>query len=250
MPNTRGVDYFVGDIHGHFEELAHILTDIGFSPTDDRLIGVGDLVDRGEDCDVVSEWLTQSFFFTVRGNHEELYLKWRAMRLRRAEQRAFEEDYYFQNGGTWVQHMEESEHQKLEKLLEDLPYFLAVPTANGQTVGVVHAELPDETTWPGLIAQAPTKETLESMTWGRWRLRQSRLAARGKTSENLPPPRDGNVIEGLDALVCGHGVVKQVQSLGNIVYLDTGGWRKTGRFSVLSMAEVLNQVTPKLAIPS
>ena len=39
--------YVVGDIHGHFEELTALLNEINFDHRIDKLISVGDLVNRG-----------------------------------------------------------------------------------------------------------------------------------------------------------------------------------------------------------
>ena len=39
--------YVVGDIHGHFEELTALLNEINFDHRIDKLVSVGDLVNRG-----------------------------------------------------------------------------------------------------------------------------------------------------------------------------------------------------------
>ncbi len=241
MPNLRGADFFVGDIHGCFHLLAQALEDVGFDPLVDRLICAGDLIDRGEHNDMAQEWLRQPFFHSVRGNHEELYLKWYGLRGDRSAQRAFEKDNYFANGGQWVKQMEPAEHDRLAALLTELPYFISVGAPDGRTVGVVHAELPDGMGWPQLICQPPNTDLLKSMMWGRGRLRHARRKAL-----NLPlkttDPQDGNRIRGLALLVCGHFVVSKPKPLGNILYLDTGGWTESGHFSVLRLNDALQAV--------
>lgn len=234
MPNLRGSDFFVGDIHGGFTRLSRDLESRGFDPSKDRLICVGDLVDRGEDCDVASQWLEQPFFHAVRGNHEDLYLRWRALGGKGRARQEFEKESYFKNGGRWVRSLDEAEHRKLEGLLSQLPYFIAVAAPDGRTVGVVHAELPDGCSWPKMLQLSECPELLKSMTWGRKRLKAAR---RGE-----PEGEDGNRIRGLDALACGHVVVRQPTVLGNIIYLDTGGWNPKGRFSLLRIEELLGMV--------
>lgn len=236
MPNLRGVDFFVGDIHGGFTQLSKDLAAQGFDPAQDRLICVGDLVDRGEDSDVASQWLEQPFFHAVRGNHEDLYLRWRALGSQGRARQEFEKESYFKNGGRWVRNVDELEHRKLESLLAQLPYFIAVAAPDGRTVGVVHAELPDGCAWPKLLQLSGCSDLLKSMTWGRTRLRAAR--------KGEPEGKDGNRIRGLDALVCGHVVVRQPTVLGNIIYLDTGGWSPKGRFSLLRMDDLLRMVAP------
>lgn len=234
MPNLRGTDFFVGDIHGGFTRLSQDLAEQGFDPAKDRLICVGDLVDRGEDSDVAAQWLEQPFFHAVRGNHEDLYLKWRALGNQGRARQEYEKESYFKNGGRWVRSMDENEHRKLEGLLSQLPYFIAVASPDGRTVGVVHAELPDGCAWPKLLQLSGCPDLLKAMTWGRTRFRAAR---RGE-----PPSSDENRIRGLDAVVCGHVVVRQPTVLGNIVYLDTGGWSPKGCFSLLRLNELLELV--------
>lgn len=241
-PNLYGVDFFVGDIHGAFDRLALALEAVGFNPSVDRLICAGDLVDRGHHNDAAVEWLKQPFFHSVRGNHESIYLKWYGLRHHRDSQRHFEQDYYFKNGGEWVQRVSAADHDRLAEQLEQLPYFLSVSAPDGRTVGVVHAELPDGMGWPRLICSPPDQDLLKTMTWGRERLKQARRQARNLPLTS-PLPQDGNVIPGLAALVCGHFTVSKPRRLGNILYLDTGGWTDSGSFSVLRLNDILQGAT-------
>lgn len=234
-PNMVGRDWFVGDIHGCYSRLATALRERGFNEAVDRLISVGDLVDRGDASDRALAWLGQHWFHAVRGNHEDLYLEWRSLRGDRTAQVQFEEQVYFRkvNGGRWVEGVDEATHIRLEAAIKDLPYFLAVPHSSGAIVGVVHAELPDGASWPALINQPLVDDLRKAMTWGRrrWRGRRGRI----------PPPLDGNLIPGLDALVCGHVQTREAAGLGNIIYLDTGGWGN-GAFTVMPFEEVLDLV--------
>ena len=51
--NALGRDFAVGDVHGCFTRLQQGLDQLGFDPTRDRLFSVGDLVDRGPECESV-----------------------------------------------------------------------------------------------------------------------------------------------------------------------------------------------------
>ena len=68
--NTKGNDYVVGDIHGHAKKLLKQLDGIGFDATVDRLICVGDLIDRGPESIEALALLNEPWFFSVLGNHE------------------------------------------------------------------------------------------------------------------------------------------------------------------------------------
>ena len=46
-PNSQGTDWVCSDLHGHLPLLKEKLNKAGFNPQIDRLILVGDLIDRG-----------------------------------------------------------------------------------------------------------------------------------------------------------------------------------------------------------
>jgi serine/threonine protein phosphatase 1 len=70
--NTQGRDFVVGDIHGMTSLLGKILQHVEFDKTKDRLLSVGDLVDRGHDNFGALKLLDQPWFHAVLGNHEDL----------------------------------------------------------------------------------------------------------------------------------------------------------------------------------
>lgn len=74
--NAAGRDLIVGDVHGHFTKLQAALDAVGFNPAEDRLFSVGDLVDRGPECDQALEWLAKPWFHAVSGNHEDMAIRW------------------------------------------------------------------------------------------------------------------------------------------------------------------------------
>ncbi|WP_156411270.1 hypothetical protein [Alishewanella sp. WH16-1] len=46
--NTKGRDFFVGDVHGRNDLLSKCLTCVNFNKSTDRIFSVGDLSDRGK----------------------------------------------------------------------------------------------------------------------------------------------------------------------------------------------------------
>ena len=64
---------FIGDVHGHYDGLMQLVAMI--APTlEDRLHFVGDLIDRGPKSFQVMEYVRQSGYPCVLGNHEHLLL--------------------------------------------------------------------------------------------------------------------------------------------------------------------------------
>lgn len=73
--------YIIGDIHGCLEMLKRLLDKIGWDPAHDRLIFLGDYIDRGENSRGVLDLLleisrTSSLVQFLIGNHENIFLEY------------------------------------------------------------------------------------------------------------------------------------------------------------------------------
>lgn len=66
---------FIGDIHGCYDELQSLLLKCSWDPKSDRLILLGDLVDRGSNSGKVVRWARENNIEVVRGNHDDRYVK-------------------------------------------------------------------------------------------------------------------------------------------------------------------------------
>ena len=67
--------YIVGDLHGSYSLLMQELKNLNFDFHNDLLICTGDLIDRGTENLECIALLEQSWFLTVRGNHEEMCIQ-------------------------------------------------------------------------------------------------------------------------------------------------------------------------------
>ncbi|KAG7399894.1 hypothetical protein PHYBOEH_007580 [Phytophthora boehmeriae] len=125
-PATRVL--VIGDVHGCFDELQLLLLKCEFSIDKDRLVFVGDLVNKGPKSLEVLRFVRDSNSLCVRGNHDDAALS------------AY---YNWVNGGRvsgtakypYVEQFQEDDVQ----FLEQLPFSLSLP-AHGNAV-VVHAGL-------------------------------------------------------------------------------------------------------------
>ena len=213
--NELGRDFAVGDIHGCFSDLARSLDSIGFDPALDRLFSVGDLVDRGPESDQVLEWLDKPWFHAICGNHD--FMTWRSalgVPYRRAD--------HLMHGGAWLQKISGAKRSQLGRHLRALPLALEIETALG-LVGLVHADCPfedwremQEVSWSKID---PTSAVAECCLWsiGRYTRQYS------------------NPIKNVRAVIHGHMVVRYVRVLGNVHFIDTGGWKPGGCFSFLEL---------------
>ena len=218
--NTVGKDYFVGDIHGCYEQLMEALVKIKFNPDVDRLISVGDLVDRGADSVKCLNLLKEPWFHAVSGNHEDMMIK--------SFRREWPTHNYIQNGGKWFFHLPYEEQEQLVLLADTkMPLVIEVETDIG-TIGVIHANAPDD--WQKYHQLNDDEDffddaLVEDTIWGRRRIYGS---------------QDGRV-NGIDYVVVGHTPVEDVTVLENIIYIDTGAVYNNS-LTILSVDEVVNYV--------
>ena len=122
----------VSDIHGHFAALQHAVRRAGFSSSRDRLIVLGDMVDRGPDSRMVVRWIRDHATRVIRGNHEEMWVEWAQTR------QASLLSLLRQNGGSATL----ASYGSLRDFLEDIAWFETLSlSAHDQGRVMVHAGL-------------------------------------------------------------------------------------------------------------
>ena len=226
--NTGGRDWAVGDIHGHFTLLQKALDEVGFNPAADRLFSVGDLVDRGPECDKVLEWLVKPWFHPVRGNHDDYVCRYDTC----------DTGNWLQNGGLWFQALTSFEQGALAVWFRDLPIAIEVETPEG-LIGLLHADCPFPS-WQHLL------ERLDGGAEG-GSLRNIKNAC--MWSRRRVELEDSSGVEGVRALVVGHTPLASPLALGNVVHIDTAGWcpTKGGFFTLLDLRSLqAHCITDKL----
>lgn len=70
----------ISDIHGCYDELIAILTKVNYVPQEDKLIILGDMIDRGKKSKQVVEHILslqkKHNVIVIGGNHEDMFLQW------------------------------------------------------------------------------------------------------------------------------------------------------------------------------
>ena len=139
--NERGRDLIVGDVHGQRPTFERLLDKVGYDPAGgDRLLLLGDLIDRGPDSAGMLEWLQREDVFCIRGNHEQLMLD------------ALDGDEHVEvlwkehNGGGWARDLDSGTQDAWHAALRPLPMALEIEGVQGKIV-MAHAEIPVETPW-------------------------------------------------------------------------------------------------------
>lgn len=218
--NPLGRDFVVGDVHGYYAELMQALDKVKFDYCRDRLIAVGDLINRGPDSYQCLQLVNESWFFSVQGNHERL------MQLSLAGDDSATQVWQ-KHGGGWALLYNEAELHDMTALMEaKMPLAIELSCAE-QRLGIVHAEVPDDNwailrNWQGDITQA---------------LLDATTLIRNRLHKKLAHP-----VTNIDAVACGHTLVKYPTRLGNVHYLETGicAPQIQGYLSLMPVKQLLN----------
>lgn len=206
--NDRGRDFVVGDIHGCFDRLSAMLRRVGFNEITDRLLSVGDLVDRGPASHEAIHWLDKPWFHAVRGNHEQMAIE--------AALGMTDRGMHELNGGAWFYRLPVQQQKVTGQVFADLPYAIEVDTSAG-TVGLVHAEVPgdDWEVFRGFLEFADLTKPLPGnfdhmerfALWGRDIIRNRSTFAG---------------VANIGRVFVGHTVVPDWQRRHNVHFIDTG----------------------------
>jgi serine/threonine protein phosphatase 1 len=199
--NTKGIDWFVGDLHGMFNLLEEQLSAIKFNVSTDRLFCTGDLVDRGSESHRSIEFLKKDWFYSVKGNHDNFVL---------GEVDSIEHKrLWFGNGGYWWYTLKDDEiKRQFIELFSQLPLIIEVETKLGK-IGIVHAEVPEKfDDWEVLKNNIDDENTQDTLIWGRKRIHTELKS----------------IVKNIDLVVSGHTMLVDPVRLGNSVFIDTGSW--------------------------
>lgn len=196
--NVSGRDFVVGDIHFKTIDLHKGLKSLGFDSTVDRVIAVGDLIDRGPGVLDGLKLLGEPWFFTVLGNHEQMLID---------AFRANPQAVYTANGARWWMTIADDSKEMIIDKLEALPIAIEIESARG-IVGVVHADVPAGLSWEEFAGSLNNAQIEEVALWGRERV--------------IKHYREG--VAGVWRVCTGHTWITQPMRLGNFLALDcTGG---------------------------
>lgn len=236
--NLTGRDFVVGDLHGCKPLLFEFLAHINFDPTKDRVISVGDLVDRGPDSYGTLQLLYEPWFHAVMGNHEDMMLQ----SLAQNSQAWF--NIWVMNGGEWYNSLSPLERADLHDLCTNVVSKLPVLISVGDPVQyhVLHAELDDEVPLSneslehdiGLLASVQCLDGAIHL-WGRYIFRtlyrqvlDDRTIRKFKRGAELGKLGRWADSDTLSTIYCGHSIMRQPAQCWKLTNIDTGAFA-TGR---------------------
>ncbi|WP_277268385.1 metallophosphoesterase [Pantoea septica] len=186
----------VGDLHGCHRLLMNRLDEVGFKPSCDLLISVGDLIDRGPDNAECLELLQMPWFRAVRGNHEQMAIDGLG---------AGDVANWMANGGDWYFRQDLDKEiltRALMELVKHLPHVIELQTRDRRVV-IAHAD------YPAAHYAFGQQLSNHQVIWNRDRISD---ALDGKSTS----------ITGADLFVFGHSPVNRPARFSNQLYIDTG----------------------------
>ncbi len=151
--NGDGRDFVVGDLHGHRGLLERELDRIGFDTRRDRLLSVGDLIDRGPDSMDTLRLLDEPWFHAVLGNHELMLLNYLDFYGSRMHSRKA----YAAGGGRWIVEALARHRRTVHRFAERIASLpLALHVAGTVPYHVMHGDLYPIGAGPDALLSHPT----------------------------------------------------------------------------------------------
>lgn len=212
LTDRRNV-YVVGDIHGSFSKLREKLALVEFDGTQDVLLSVGDLIDRGPENEEALAWCALPYFHWVRGNHEDMlyahaYGDVQAGGLKKS------------HGQDWLIEMDFEERKAFCDTVNDAPVIIEALCPNDVKIGIVHAAFPHED-WD--MAEFVAENLPHLCMWDRKDFKNPKM----------------NGVKNVDMVFHGHTPLWSPRSIANVHWIDTGAVYDGGNFSLVKVPRVV-----------
>ena len=208
LTSTPGKTFFVGDLHGHYDDFILELVRRGFRHKTDRVICCGDLIDKGSQSLKCLKLLKLPWFFSAMGNHEEMLLD--EFRTGYTQQPWFNE---LSGGG---------KDEAIALIQRHMPLSYTVKICDQKKIGVVHAHPPVNgwaVDWNDIENQG-----IENFLWKR--VRRNHVPAQ---------------IVGAEVVVFGHNNVERPTRFGAGVCIDT---LAASGLTIIEAYEVMGTIIP------
>ena len=228
----RGKVDVIGDIHGCFNELAALLTKLGYkidmeagkisgSPEGRKLIFLGDFTDRGSEpikvLELVMDAVNTGKAYSVRGNHEVKLLDKLKKNTKAKEEVMLTINAIKSEGDIFK--------KRVMDFISGLPYVIVC----GEDYLIAHA---------GLKEKFQILDSRDPKILGKIRALTIYGDTTGESHEDGRPVRLdwASEYKGQRAVIYGHSIIENVQWINNTINIDTGCFN-TGILTVIRLPE-------------
>jgi serine/threonine protein phosphatase 1 len=242
----------IGDVHGCFSLLDRRLLEMRYDPEKDKLVFLGDLIDRGPENLRAME-IIEAGHLRIAGNHEDMYFK--AFNSKRMDENSYWYYTHTRNGGGWMNTEDNAFNREFSKRLMNVPVVLEIRTPAGNKIGCIHAgtkhsdwrELEkafDTATGEALLMEDlgidPLSDLIETCLWDRSFIGGCQMFA---ANDRIPKAGAGNfgVIQGIDHVFFGHTPVTTPFTYGNCSFIDTKAF-STRNLTIIDVDEFLRNL--------
>lgn len=220
IKSQSGRVFFIGDLHGCYKKLIKQMKRVDFNPNNgDIIISVGDLTDRGPDNELCLNLLNQEWFFSIKGNHEEMMIN----ALTEGEKsKAYK--FWHSCGGDWYSKLPVMSKRMVKNVVFEkvysLPKILTIKKG-GKRIGVAHGGI-HSLMWEEVVKNIEDPSVSEYTQWSRDQANAAKFLLKNKSTDRIPSGLLGRVSD-VDAVVFGHTPMKKGPILSrNMFWIDTG----------------------------
>lgn len=221
--------FFVGDLHGRYDQIKRKLKEVNFDPKKDVLVCVGDLIDRGtQSKEVIGLFEELDYFYSVIGNHDDFLINYDT------EPKSWFNDLRNGSEATLLSLGSENLKKYKKEILKNMSLILEI-NKNGKSFGVVHGGIPFDNDkpqdWVKVIRKAKrNKRYRKNLMWDRFVIRH--FIKYGE--KELPK------VKGIDFLIHGHTTLEEPAYFQNRHYIDVK--LKDDKFNLFWYNEKSNKI--------
>ncbi|WP_259369124.1 metallophosphoesterase [Colwellia sp. MB3u-55] len=206
--------FVVGDLDGNHKRLKEAMSRVSFNPKADKLICLGDMIDRGDDSLMILELMRELNALVVLGNHEHLMIE------SILNNDATAKSLWIKNGGAWHSSVPDEQLTSHCQWLLNQPLSIMV-VYQGMKIGISHT-LPIKWNWDNFPADKLA--IVNALLWGR------ELFNKEKSLLN----------SGVDFSIHGHNSTQVPIWIKNTLHIDTSYYGRPTMIELHTVIEKFN----------
>lgn len=209
---------------------------VRFDPVADRLIGPGDLIDRGPRSLALLLLLESvPWFCSVIGNHEATMMC--------AGRNAVGQNLWDANDNEWSEALDPGQREACCRIASGMPAAIELPLADGSRIGPIYAEVRVGQSWPDVLQSdlferdvvgTLVKSDAAGASPGH-RRRADAVRSQGAQAQRRTH-EDVQFVDGIDTIIAGHAIFVPALpcAIANLLYIDTGVYTDGGRLTLMN----------------